>query len=108
MNLGSADLDTSQFPCEDDHLVPFACPRCQRLMVTCDDCDVVYADLANLADTAHVSMSDSPVVPAGVFSCPSCGFVFHFGFAKDPKFRVNRDQWERAGLASLLRPRSAG
>jgi hypothetical protein len=107
MRLAAGSLDSAQFPCGDDGLVPFSCPRCARTMVACDDCDVVYADLANLEETTHAAVSDNPLAPAGVFSCPTCRFDFELGFTRNPKYGVEPTRWQSDGWQFLLRA-SAG
>ena len=69
-----SDLDCRHFRCcGDEDLYPFGCPRCDRLMVLCHECDTLHGDLHDLRRPARWPINNF-ATSAGIFSCPRCAY----------------------------------
>ena len=106
MYVRGDNLDASKFICGDsgDDLVPFACPKCRKVMVACRECDTIYEDPMDGQTREPARSGLNPTAPVAVFECPRCGYEFAFAFMQDERYRVEREHWLRAGLGSLLIP----
>lgn len=102
MLVEEEDLEFSYFNCcGDEDLYPFGCPKCQRLMVFCYECDTLYSDLTPISGSRDGVNHFKPQEP--IFSCPGCGFAFEYHFMKDHHYKVEHAEWIGSGYGHLLR-----
>ena len=99
-----ADLDFRRFRCcGDEDLYPFGCPRCERLMVFCYECDTLYGDLNDLGSLAFAGKVNNSDTTQPILSCPGCEYDFEYSFIRDNRYKVSIERWVTAGFGDLLR-----
>jgi hypothetical protein len=87
-------LDWRQFDCcSDQDPFPFQCCQCLEPLVFCCECDMLYADLRNLAARSRAYAETI---------CPRCSTVFGDDLLTSPGYRVSFDRWHACGLDHLL------
>ncbi|VTT98125.1 unnamed protein product [Gemmataceae bacterium] len=100
-NIEESDLDFRHFRCcGDEDLYPFGCPRCDRLMVFCYECDTLHGDLKNLGSQEFPVNSVDSAHP--VFVCPGCAYPFEFTFIRDGRYKASAERWVNAGFGHLI------